>query len=260
MKKTDVLYIHSTKNPIGEDDLQFAVMPMGIIGILNNLKSRNIEILGLNYAIEKSLDPQFDLVSTLKNIEYKILLTDLHWYEHSFGAMYVAEQSKKLCPDVPVVIGGYTSTIYATEIMDNFDTVDYIVKGDSDLPMEILVDHLLGRNGISPERIPNLVYRQNDAVMVSKEVWTADTLDNIDFLNTDFFEHAKYIPHLNTKGIKRSVSSFWLCVARGCIFNCAYCCGANANMETLFGRCNVLTRNPELVASDFVKLTKAGIR
>ena len=127
MKKCDVLYIHSTRNPIGKDDMKFAIMPMGIIGILNNFKSKNIEVIGINYAIEKTVDSSFEILDLLNNIEYKILMTDLHWYEHSFGAMYVAEQSKKAKPDIPVIIGGYTSTIFAQEIMQNFDCVDFIV-------------------------------------------------------------------------------------------------------------------------------------
>ncbi|MBQ4117141.1 MAG: hypothetical protein IJD37_07170 [Clostridia bacterium] len=258
MKKCDVLYIHSTRNPIGEDNMKFAVMPMGIIGILNNLKSKDIDILGLNYAIEKTLDSSFELLDALNNIEYKILMTDLHWYEHSFGAMYVAEQSKKAKPNTPVIIGGYTSTIYSEEIMRNFDCVDYIVTGDSDLPTEMLVERLLGRTSTDFRKIPNIWYR-DDGIKCSGETWVQTDLDSIDFINTDFFEHEKLVPYLSTGGAKRVKSERWICIARGCKYNCAYCCGANKNMEALFKRCNVLTRSPEKVAQDFFELDSKGI-
>ena len=258
MKKCDVLYIHSTRNPIGKDDMKFAVMPMGIIGILNNLKSQNINIIGLNYAIEKTIDASFELLETLNNIEYKILMTDLHWYEHSFGAMYVAEQSKKAKPDIPVVIGGYTSTIYAEEIMHEFDCVDFIITGDSDLPAEMLVERLLGRTNTEFKKIPNIWYRE-DGIKCSEETWVQNDLDSIDFINTDFFEHEEFVPYLSTSGVKRVKSERWICIARGCTYNCAYCCGANDNMEVLFRRCNVLTRSPEKVAQDFAELESKGI-
>lgn len=257
-KSCDVLYIHSTKNPIGVNNMKYPIMPMGIIGVLNNLRARGIQVMGLNFAIEKSLNPQFDILTTLENIDYKVLLTDLHWYEHSFGALYIAEQSKKLHPHTPTVLGGYTSTIFANEIMENFPQVDYIVTGDSDLPVERLVDELLG-NADSPDTIPNLVYRRDGFVLTSREIWAQTDLDAIDFIHTDCFEHSQYIPYLTVKGLTRKASSYWLCIARGCKFNCAYCCGANANMETLFHRCNVLTRSPERVASDFCQLTEMGI-
>lgn len=258
-KKCDVLYIHSTKNPTTNGDLKYAVMPMGIIGILNNLKSRNINVLGLNCAIEKTLDPQFDISTALKDIEYKVLMTDLHWYEHAFGAMYIVEQSKKIHPDIPTVIGGYSSTIFSHEIMENFKCVDYIVTGDSDLPMELLTDNLLGRNDISLDTIPNLVYRQHSHIIESKNTWTQTDLDGIDFIHTDFFEHSDLVKNLCVSGANRKLTQHWLCIARGCKFNCSYCCGANKNMKALFRRCNVLTRSPQKVASDFCELTTMGI-
>ncbi|MBR5321916.1 MAG: hypothetical protein IKU48_00010 [Clostridia bacterium] len=258
MKKCDVLYIHSTRNPIGKDDMKFAIMPMGIIGILNNFKLKNIEVIGINYAIEKTVDSSFEILDLLNNIEYKILMTDLHWYEHSFGAMYVAEQSKKAKPDIPVIIGGYTSTIFAQEIMQNFDCVDFIVTGDSDLPTEILVERLLGRTNTELKKIPNIWYRE-DGIKCSEETWVQTDLDSIDFINTDFFEHEEYVPYLSTSGTKRVKSGRWICIARGCLYNCAYCCGANDNMEALFRRCNVLTRSPEKVANDFFELESNGI-
>ena len=139
-RKCDILYIHATKNPVGEDYLHFAYMPVGIIGILNDLRAKGIDVLGMNYAIEKTEDPNFDLDQFLADTEYRVLLTDLHWYEHAFGAMYVVEHAKAIHPQRPTVIGGYTTTIYAEEILENFPGVDYAVTGDSDLPMAQLAD------------------------------------------------------------------------------------------------------------------------
>ena len=258
-RKCDVLYIHSVKNPLNEVRQQFHIMPVGIIGILNSLKNSGIEVLGVNYGIEKELNSNFDLVELLKNIEYKILLTDLHWYEHSFGAMYVVEQSKMICPNIPTVIGGYTSTIYADEIIENFSCVDYIITGDSDLPMQMLVDYLLKRNDVEFNDIPNLVYRQGDVKCKSEKTWIQTSLEEIDFVNTDFFMHEKYVPYVTSVGINRKRSERWLGIARGCKFNCAYCCGAKDNMNELFRRCEILLRSPKKVAMDFLELTQKYI-
>ena len=256
----DVLYIHATKHPTGEDKLKYAIMPMGIIGILNDLRSRGVQVLGMNYAIEKALDPDFDLDQFLADTKYKVLLTDLHWYEHSLGAMYTVERSKAVHPQIPTVIGGYTTTIFAEEILENFPRVDYAVTGDSDLPMARLVDRLLGRSDQSPMDIPNLVFRSGGAVVRSATTWAQTDLDGIDFLPVDYFLHDEYIPVLSTKGITGRSQERWLCIARGCKFDCAYCCGGNHNMQALFRRCNVLTRSPEKVAEDFYRLTQMGIR
>lgn len=255
----DILYIHATANPTDPENTHYSIMPMGLIGMLNRMKSKGIRVMGLNYAIERHLNPQFDLKAALADMEYGALLVDLHWYEHSFGAIYTLEQSKKVHPHIPTVIGGYTSTIYCDEIMENFPCVDYIVTGDSDLPMDQLVDHLLGRGSVALEDIPNLVYRKDGTIVKSRNTWVQTTLDDIDFVSTDVFKNEELVPYLSVSGVTRKCTAYWLCVARGCKFNCAYCCGSNANMEVLFRRCNVLTRSPAKVAADFVALDAKGI-
>jgi len=260
VRKCDVLYIHSTKNPTGEDKSKYGIVPVGIIAILNKLRSKNIEVVGVNLAIEYELDPQFDLAALLQETEYRILMTDLHWYEHSYGAMYVVEQSKKVRPEVPTVIGGYTTTLYAEEIMKNFPAVDYAVTGDSDLPIELLTDLLLERSDMPVSEIPNVYFRRGTEVSAPAKTWVQTTLDEQDFVSADFFDHADRLPYLSAFGANRKVAERWIGVARGCKFNCAYCCGAKDNMKALFRRCNILTRSPEKLADDFYRLAQQGIQ
>ena len=225
LQKCDILYIHSTKNPTTQDDKRFGIMPMGIIAILNALRAKGYDVLGVNMAVEISLNPQFSLPAMLKDSQYKVLLTDLHWYEHSFGAIYVAEQSKIAHPEIPVVIGGYTTTIYGKEILENFPAVDYAVTGDSDLPTEQLVDYLTGNTNIALTDIPNLIYRDGCQIVAGEKTWIQISLDDLDFVSLDFFHHAEQIPYVSTGGLmQKSPPSQWLCLARGCLYNCAYCC------------------------------------
>ena len=233
---------------------------MGIIGILNTIKKNGVSVLGVNIAIEKALNSEFDIGEFLSSIRYKILLTDLHWYEHSFGAMYIAEQSKKTHPLSWVIIGGYTSTIYAEEILTNFECVDYITIGDSDNPLPELIYKLLSGNMTGIDMIPNLIYRINNKVIRSKIKWVQESISSIDFVNTDFFMHSEYIPYSTTEGVKNIASHYWLLIARGCKYNCSYCCGANSNMNTLFQRCNILLRSPKDISNDFNYLTEHGIK
>ena len=256
----DVLYVHSIKNPNDPEQVKFGYMPMGIIGILNGLKAKGIHVLGMNYLVELACDPEFDLCKALADIDYKMLLTDLHWYEHSYGAMYVVEKSKIAHPDVPVIIGGYSSTIFADEIMEKFTGVDYLVSGDSDLPVEQLVDHILGKNSLAVDEIPNVYFRKEGAVCRPQKTWVQTTLDNIDFAHMDFFLHQDKIPQISINSLRPNRTDRWLCIARGCKFNCSYCCGANKNMPALFRRCNILLRSAAKVAEDFCEITAQGIR
>ena len=255
----DVLYVHSIKNPNDPEGSRFGYMPMGIIGILNGLCAKGVRVLGMNWMVEQILDPNFDLYTALTEIDYKILMTDLHWYEHSYGSMCVVEASKKAHPEVPTVIGGYTSTIFADEIMEKFPNVDYLVSGDSDLPVDQLVHSILGKNGLTVDQIPNVYYRFNGTVCPPENTWVQTTLDDIDFAHMDFFVHQESIPQIAVNGLYPNRTDRWLCIARGCKFNCSYCCGANKNMQTLFRRCNILLRSAQKVAEDFCCITEQGI-
>jgi len=260
MLKCDVLYIHATKNPVGEDHLRYAFVPVGLVGILNHLKSKDINVLALNFAIEKELDPNFNIPDALRDIEYKVLLTDLHWYEHSFGAIYVTDSSKNIHPDRPTVIGGYTTTIYAKEILENFPSVDYAVVGDSELPTEQLVQYLLNQSNRSLSSIPNIYYRQAGTICRSDVNWVQTSLEDLDCVNTDMFLHDELFPKLGCGGAASQYRQQYICVARGCKFNCIYCCGAKKNMETLFQRCNILLRSAPKLAEDFIRVYKKGIK
>ena len=105
MSEAKVLYIHPSKrsgkdSPDWVDFFSFyALFPMGVIGIVNLLRENGIPVKGLNYAMEIDSDPNFDLESWLKGEAGAcLILIDLHWYEHSFGALEVAGICKKVFP------------------------------------------------------------------------------------------------------------------------------------------------------------------
>lgn len=262
-QECDILYIHSTKNPQAAPvgNTLYGIMPMGIIAILNSISKDGIDVIGVNVAIEKNLNKEFSVIEFLKNVKYKVLLIDLHWYEHSFGSIYIAKQSKSLFPNIPIVLGGYTSTIFFKEILTEFTEVDYIITGDSDYPLPLLIKYLLNRIDIHIQEIPNLYYKANETISTPLNTWKQSTLDDLDFTSTDIFLNDQYIPFVATGGVMNVTPSYWLCIARGCLFNCSYCCGAKKNMKQLFNnRCDVLLRSPKLVARDIKILTKKGIK
>lgn len=158
--KCDVLYIHPTQRP---DNTNYGIMPMGIIALLNEIEKLGFSVYGINIAIEKHVDKKFNIRDKLKKIQYRILLVDLHWYEHSYSAIEIARISKEFYPDTPIILGGYTSTIYAEEIMRHFQYIDYIVEGDSDYPLPELVRTLLSKKEMANViSVPNIWFRSSE--------------------------------------------------------------------------------------------------
>lgn len=259
MIKTDVLYIHPTKRL--EDNTSFGHIPMGIIGILNDLKKENIQVYGINLAVEKAVTENFSLEEEFKNIDYKVLLIDLHWYEHSYGTISTAQISKDINPTTPIIIGGYTSGIYWEEILDTFNCVDYVVTGDSELPTRQLVKYLLKKDdSIKRELIPNISYRKDGLPYKNKDIWVQDNLDDINFIDIGMFKNLKYMPFMTIHGVDFVIPSYWLCIASGCKYNCSYCCGARCNMQKIFNRSNMLVRSPQKIVEDMKALHNIGIK
>src|SRR5207237_5709628 len=106
-----------------------------------------------------ALDQSFRLVPWLRQQDdVRLVMIDLRWYEHADGAMDVMRACKHIWPDVPVLLGGLTVSRFAEEIMAEFNAVDYLIRGDPELPTVQLAEGLVGGD-LRPEKIPNLSYR-----------------------------------------------------------------------------------------------------
>lgn len=255
-KSVDVLYVHPTRN---FNTTLYSFMPIGVFGLMNILEKEGFSLYGINYGIEKSLDKNYSLEEEIKNINYKVLMIDLHWYEHCFGAVEIAKLSKSINKDVPIVIGGMTSTIFSKEILENFDCFDYILKGDSEKPLSDLINYLVKGNG-NVSNIENICYRDNGYIKDTDITYCCTNLDEIDYVNDSFLKnHDKYLI-TNTIGVDETRdTNAWLYIGRGCKYNCVYCDCAKDNMVQLFGRSKMNYRSPEKVAQDIIDYASKGI-
>lgn len=256
MKKIDILYIHPTRD---NKTPKYSMMPVGIISLLNLLQNNGYIVYAINLGIELSIDRNYSIEDEIRAIDYKMLIVDLHWYEHSFGAIKIVQLSKKINKKIPTVLGGLTSTIYSKEILSDFEEVDYVIKGDGEKPVLLLADYLLKREG-RIESIPNLTFRKENSV-INKFINHHDAdFDSYNYLSIDFLKNSKYLYYLTPDGIKRIPSTFWLFTGKGCVYNCSYCCGSCRNLKELFGVNRFRIRNPVLVAEDINILAEKGLK
>src|SRR5262245_6092959 len=252
-----ILYVHPSKLPVDKPcdwsagASPYLLAPMGVIGLANALRARGIEVVGINYPSEVALDPTFRLVPWLRlQRDVRLVMADLHWYEHAYGAMDVVRACKHVWPDVPVLLGGLTATGFAEEIMANFQAVDYLLRGDPEAPVVELAEGLLG-GGLRPERIANLSHRVDGQPVHNDLAYHAGLreLEALDFVDTSFFVGQSGYARFQSSDFGR-LSGQWLCIGRGCHMNCGFCGGSKQSHLALSGREAILTRRPELVADD----------
>jgi hypothetical protein len=133
-----VLYIHPSKQGISyrpDKDMgrPYGLFPLGLPGLINCLRENGIRVKGVNHSLEVELDSTFSLATWLsRQQKARVVLIDLHWYEHCFGAMDTARLVKQVLPGAAVVMGGLSAAGFAREILENFKEVDYIIRGDAD--------------------------------------------------------------------------------------------------------------------------------
>ena len=96
-----VVYVHPSKLPVDKPcdwsngASPYLLAPMGIIGLTNALRARGLDVVGINYPMEVALDQSFRLVPWLhQQDDVRLVMIDLHWYEHAYGAIDVMRASQ----------------------------------------------------------------------------------------------------------------------------------------------------------------------
>jgi radical SAM superfamily enzyme YgiQ (UPF0313 family) len=285
--KFQVLYVHPAKQgpdftPDVDNGRPYGLIPLGIPALINLLRANGIPVKGIVHPLEKQLNPAFNLKNWLKQqAGVRVILIDLHWYEHCYGAVETARMCKEILPSAWTVLGGLSASGFAQEILEGFPQVDFIIRGDAEQPLLALVQRLLA-GGSQAEiaadlsGIPNLSYRgmepgQNSAVLENPGTYVACTqaLDELDFVDLDFLEHAQeYFVHeyivTNLVAAREALQTSpflgrWTCTARGCKFHCSYCGGSKESHKLLAGRDGIITRSPEKVVNDLCRLKERGV-
>lgn len=276
----NAIYIHPAKQRVGfpfdAPHLSYLptypLLPVGVIGLVNMLRQQGISVRGVNYPMECFIDPTFDLQEWLTDTgRPQFVLVDLHWYEHSFGALDVARTCKQIFPNVPVVMGGMTASLYADEILEGFPWVDFIVRGDSEQPLRKLARYLISaEDGINLTAIPNLSYRVGYDVVENELSYSAEPsdLDELNFTDIDFLHHPKRYRGFQFVG-RRDVFipseepqllGHWLSIGRGCRFDCSFCGGGRKSHQLISGRCGFTMRSTDKIMADIAELRKQGVQ
>lgn len=277
-----VLYIHPAKQGLDfRTDTDFGrpygLIPVGLPALVNVLRQHGINVRGVSHALEIQLDHTFNLKGWLrKQASARVVLIDLHWYEHCYGAMEVARVVKEELPHAWTVVGGLSATGFSREILESMPAVDFIVRGDAEAPLLELVQLLLDAPSLDAVTqklgaIPNLSYRAGQEVVENPLGYTAETsnLDALDYINLDFLDHHReYLVHeyivadlsmARTALEKDPYLGRWLLTARGCKYHCSYCGGSKESHKLLAGRQGIVTRSPEKVLEDLSALQTRGI-
>ncbi len=123
---------------------------------------------------------------------------------------------KDQLPDVKVILGGPHVSSLPYKILNNFERVDFAVRGEGEISLRKLLNSFdTGSNNFKD--IPGLIYRQDGQIVVN-EPYFPENIEEYDFPAWDLINPSQYFKYLSL-GLN-TVPVFF---SRGCPFSCTFC-------------------------------------
>ena len=243
----------------------FEIYPIGLTTIGEYLERNGFRVRLYNLGNLMLQSEKFDVERFISKMKTKAFGIDLHWMPHSHGAIEIARICKKYHPDVPVIFGGLSSSVFHEDLITNYPCIDYVLRGDStEEPIRQLIEVIVGSNGKPSEEslasIPNMTWRDKSGAMQVNELsfvppdFDAPALDFSFNMKTvirdrDLFGVVPYKQWINYP------MAATIC-CRGCTHNCVTCGGSETSYGKHYNRKQVAYRDPELIARDFAHAQK----
>jgi B12-binding domain/radical SAM domain protein len=235
----------------------FEMYPAGFLTISSYLQARGMRVRIVNLAVRMMKDRKFSVPDFIASQRPKAVGIDLHWLPHAHGALEVARIVKEIHPDVPVIMGGLSSTYFHQELI-NYKQVDYVLRGDStEAPLHQLL--LALRDGGRLDDIPNLTYKQSGLPHVNPLTFLPPTLDYAD-LRADLMvqmvlRHRDLTSVIPFDGwIKNPITAVF--TVKGCAHQCATCGSSLTTCGHLTKRTWPTFRTPENLVKNMVALSR----
>jgi len=127
----------------------------------------------------------------------------------------VKKVSQKLNKKIVVVLGGPHAHLFPEETL-SLENVDFVIKGEGEVPFFLLLEALEGRGNFS--EIKGLVYKKDGQIFNNPIGDFLENLDELPFPDRELLPVKKYSSLL---GAGRIVTTMF--TSRGCPFQCTFC-------------------------------------
>lgn len=242
------------------------LLPMGLNALANYLEDHDFDAEVLHFDVEESLTRDFDLTEYLVGGARKIVGFDLHWHYQTRRVIDEAARIKRSIPESSIILGGFTASFFAEEILKTFREIDFVVRGDAEIPLLRLVEWLTKKTGGLGD-IPNLAWRHGDKVRLNPQTYTV-THEVINSLRYGDFDRVRNheqclkqrlnFPHCLDCSFDCEKIFYFNC-GRGCLTNCSFCSGSLKSQRMISARQSIIMMDHHAVIRELEKAKCAGI-
>lgn len=238
------------------------LMPMGMLSLAKTLNSNGIPTKIIHENLEKKLKKTFSLSRYIEINQIKICCFSLHWHQQASRVISMAQKLKAKNPNIKIILGGFTASRFAQEILQNHPEIDFIIKGDAEKPLLFLCQKILAKK-TTFSKIPNLIYKQGKRVVESKDKYQSigQEINKTSFSDFNLLRnHDSYLRlRMNETNLNKE-KSIYFSAGRGCSGHCVYCAGAKLPQKIYSNRAQVVFFPHEYVIHQLKGFIKHGIK
>lgn len=219
---------------------EIKVYPLGLVRLASCINSHEVRICDLNLyenpykKLEEELfEYQPNIVGvSLRNIDNQDRVNPKVYYKYFVTAV---KKIKEVKPESPIIVGGMGFSMFAFEIMERCDEVDYGVYLEGEITFPALLNNL-----DNPESVKGIYYRQNGEIKFTGVRKQLD-IDRLPSIQRDYVDMSRYPSLVTSIGVESK---------RGCVFDCIYC-----NYPFLSGN-RIRLREPKKVVDEIEEMVK----
>lgn len=235
----------------------FEMYPVGFTSMASYLERNDYQVRIINLAHRMLRSDRFDPAAAIAKLRPRAFGIDLHWLPHAQGALAVAQLCKQLHPDIPVLLGGFSSTYFHEELITRPE-IDLILRGDStEEPLLQLMRAL--EKGLPLHDIPNLTWKDESGIQVNPLTYVPEDLGAF-AIDYGYVMHSvvRYrdlmgvIPFLGW--MDYPITTALTC--KGCLNTCNTCGGSAFTSRRFYGRERAAFRDPKELARDVHRIAE----
>jgi clorobiocin biosynthesis protein CloN6 len=212
----------------------YEYFPVGFKTLQRFLSERGHAVKIINLSTVLLRYPNLDCDMLFEAFDAKLLGIDFHWMVHVQGSLAVAERVQKCCSEIPVILGGISSTYYADQLI-RYPFIDMVMRGyDTHVPMDGLLEVI--KQGGDLGAVPNLLWKSGDGQIYDNGFsYRPNTFDcGIDWSNQPQGANNEVLP------IREFIST----QNAGCTYNCSWCGGSREAFRRIFKQKRSIIHKP----------------
>lgn len=207
-------------------------LPSGILAVAAVLLQEGHEVRVVDHKVIQYKNPLVD-----ESFFSQMLLKDIEQFNPGligFGGLFsgnfqsvlsLSKCVKSVYTDIPIVIGGAHPSMYPLQILQNCDSIDYLIIGEGENTILSLADQIKNQTFFFKD-LDGFAYRENDQVIINPKLSFIEDLDLLPFpayecINfEDYYEDTSCWHNPKNLEIKTEIPIF---TSRSCPNACNFC-------------------------------------